>query len=133
MTASDRAVELATTAAQAAADKLGTDIVLIDVSDRLVITDVFVVVTGANERQVGAIRDAIEEALLALKAKPVRREGEREGRWVLLDFLDVVVHVQHPEERVFYSLERLWKDCPEIPWVDRDKTIHDEARAAASE
>ena len=133
MTASDRAVELATTAAQAAADKLGTDIVLIDVSDRLVITDVFVVVTGANERQVGAIRDAIEEALLALKAKPVRREGEREGRWVLLDFLDIVVHVQHPEERVFYSLERLWKDCPEISWVDRDKTIHDEARAAASE
>ncbi len=133
MTASDRAVELATVAAQAAADKLATDLVLLDVSERLVITDAFVLCTGNNERQVGAICEAIEDALRKLGAKPARREGEREGRWVLLDFVDVVVHVQHQEERVFYALERLWKDCPAIPWVDKDKLVHDEARAAASE
>ena len=133
MTASDRAVELATVAAQAAADKLATDVVLLDVSERLVITDAFVLCTGANERQVGAICEAVEEALRKHDAKPARREGEREGRWVLLDFLDVVVHVQHQEERVFYALERLWKDCPAIPWTDRDRLVHDEARAAASE
>ncbi|HVU74305.1 MAG TPA: ribosome silencing factor [Mycobacteriales bacterium] len=145
MTASDRAVELATVAAQAAADKLATDLVLLDVSERLVITDAFVLCTGNNERQVGAICEAIEDALRKLGAKPARREGEREGRWVLLDFVDVVVHVQHQEERVFYALERLWKDCPAIPWVDKDAgrrepasgpdgdVAHDEARAAASE
>jgi ribosome-associated protein len=120
MTATERAVELAQAAAQAAADKLGTDITLIDVSERLVITDVFVIASGANERQVGAIVDGVEESLRGLGAKPIRREGEREGRWVLLDFADVVVHVQHQEERVFYALERLWKDCPAIPWTDRD-------------
>jgi ribosome-associated protein len=133
MTASDRAVELATAAAQAAADKLATDIVLLDVSERLVITDAFVVCTGTNERQVGAICEAVEDALRAHDAKPARREGEREGRWVLLDFVDVVVHVQHQEERVYYALERLWKDCPAIPWSDRDAPLHDEARAAAAE
>ena len=133
MTASDRAVELATVAAQAAADKLATDIVLLDVSERLVITDAFVLCTGSNERQVGAICEEIEEKLRSHGAKPARREGEREGRWVLLDFVDIVVHVQHQEERVFYALERLWKDCPEIPWIDRDQLAHDEARAAASE
>jgi ribosome-associated protein len=131
MTASDRAVELACAAAQAAADKLGSDIVLLDVSDRLVITDAFVLVSGSNERQVRAIHEGIEEALQLLGSKPARREGEREGRWVLLDFVDVVVHVQHQEERVFYSLERLWKDCPAIPWTDRDEVAHREQRAAA--
>jgi ribosome-associated protein len=129
MTASDRAAALATAAAQAAADKLGRDIMLLDVSERLVITDAFVLVSGSNERQVRAIVDAVEEALLRLGTKPVRREGERAGRWVLLDFVDVVVHVQHQEERVFYSLERLWKDCPVIPWEDADAPAH----AAAGE
>jgi ribosome-associated protein len=118
VTATDTARELATVAAQAAADKLATDILIIDVSDRLAITDCFVVVTGANDRQVGAIVDEVEEKMRLAGVKPVRREGERDGRWVLLDFLEIVVHVQHSEERVFYALDRLWKDCPTIPFVD---------------
>ena len=118
MTATDHARDLALVAAQAAADKLATDIVLIDVSDRLAITDVFVVATGNNERQVEAIVDEVEEKVRLAGAKPIRREGQRDGRWVLLDYGDIVVHVQHAEERVFYSLERLWKDCPFIPFVD---------------
>lgn len=124
MPATDRARELALVAAQAAADKKADDIVLLDVADQLVITDVFVVASAPNERQVIAITDAIEEALLGLpeKAKPVRREGERAGRWVLLDYIDIVVHIQHSEEREFYALDRLWKDCERIPFVDRDLT-----------
>jgi ribosome-associated protein len=120
--ASERAVELALTAAQAAADKKAENIILLDVADQLVITDAFVLASAPNERQVLAIVDAIEERLLGLseKAKPVRREGERAGRWVLLDYIDVVVHVQHSEERDFYALDRLWKDCPHIEFVDRD-------------
>jgi ribosome-associated protein len=80
-----------------------------------VITDCFVLASAPNERQVRAVVDAIEERLLAMKTKPVRREGQEEGRWVLLDFLDIVVHVQHTEERTYYALERLWKDCPSLP------------------
>ena len=114
MTATDRALELTRAAASAAVDKLGTDLVAYDVSEQLAITDVFLVVTAANERQVGAVVDGIEEALRAHDVKPVRREGEREQRWVLLDYLDLVVHIQHTEERQFYALERLWRDCPEI-------------------
>jgi ribosome-associated protein len=115
VSASERATELALLAAEAAADKLATDISAIDVSEHLVITDVFVVVSAGNERQVAAVVDAVEERLLRAGAKPVRREGERDGRWVLLDYVDIVVHVQHAEERVFYGLDRLWKDCPLIP------------------
>jgi ribosome-associated protein len=113
---------MALVAAQAAADKKADDIVLLDVADQLVITDVFLVASAPNERQVIAITDAIEEALLNLpeKAKPVRREGERAGRWVLLDYIDIVVHIFHSEEREFYALDRLWKDCPRIPFTDRD-------------
>ena len=118
MTATEQAIALARTAAQAAADKLATDIVLIDVSDRLAITDVFVVATGSNERQVEAIVDSVEEKAQRAGRKPIRREGQRDGRWVLLDYGDIVVHIQHAEERVFYSLERLWKDCPAIPFAD---------------
>src|SRR4051794_3708789 len=118
MTATDSAISLARTAAQAAADKLASDIVLIDVSDRLAITDVFVIVTGSNERQVEAIVDEVEEKLRLAGSKPLRREGRRDGRWVLLDYSDIVVHVQHAEERAFYSLERLWKDCPLISFDD---------------
>jgi len=120
--ATERARELALAAAQAAADKKADDIVLLDVADQLVITDIFLVASAPNERQVTAITDAIEEALLNLpeKAKPVRREGERAGRWVLLDYVDIVVHIQHSEEREFYALDRLWKDCPTIEFVDRD-------------
>jgi ribosome-associated protein len=118
MTATEEAIELAQISAQAAADKLATDIVLIDVSDRLAITDVFVVATGSNERQVEAIVDSVEEQAAKSGRKPIRREGQRDGRWVLLDYGDVVVHVQHAEERVFYALERLWKDCPFIAFTD---------------
>ena len=118
MTATDNAMTLARVAAQAAADKLAKDILLVDVSDRLAITDVFVIVTGANERQVGAIVDSVEEKMRAAGCPPPRREGERDGRWVLLDFGDVIVHVQHSEERVFYALDRLWKDCPTVAFVD---------------
>jgi ribosome-associated protein len=114
VSASDRAIELATTAATAAEDKLATDVLALDVSEQLVITDIFLLASAPNDRQVKAIVDAVEEALLAKGAKPVRREGTREGRWVLLDYVDVVVHVQHSEEREYYSLERLWRDCPAI-------------------
>jgi ribosome-associated protein len=119
MTATDEARATALVAAQAAADKLATDVLLIDVSDRLAITDVFVLATGGNERQVESIVDEVEAKLREHGSKPIRREGQRDGRWVLLDYGDVVVHVQHAEERVFYALERLWKDCPTIPFVDR--------------
>jgi len=119
VTATDEARETALIAAQAAADKLGTDIVVIDVRERLAITDAFVVVSGSNARQVEAIVDEVEEKLRLHGVKPIRREGRRDGRWVLLDYGDVVVHVQHAEERVFYALERLWKDCPVIPFFDR--------------
>jgi ribosome-associated protein len=112
--ASDRAIELAAAAAVAAEEKLATDVLALDVSEQLVITDVFLLASAPNDRQVKAIVDAIEEALMAKGAKPVRREGTREGRWVLLDYVDVVVHVQHSEEREYYSLERLWRDCPQL-------------------
>ena len=121
MPASERARELALTAAQAAADKKAEQIMIIDVADRLVITDAFVLASASSERQVNAIVDAVEERLRALpeSAKPIRREGEREGRWVLLDYEDVVLHIQHREDREFYALDRLWKDCPTIPFTDR--------------
>jgi ribosome-associated protein len=120
--ATERAIELAQTAAQAAADKKAQEIIILDVADQLVITDAFLLASAPNERQVLAISDAIQESLLELpeKVKPVRREGERAGRWVLLDYIDIVVHVQHTEEREFYALDRLWKDCPTIPFNDRD-------------
>ncbi|GAA1607003.1 ribosome silencing factor [Actinoplanes couchii] len=122
MPVTERALELAMAAAQAAADKKAHDISVIDVGEQLYITDAFVIASASNERQVMAVVDAIEEALLKLpeKAKPERREGHQQGRWVLLDFVDIVVHVQHEEEREFYALDKLWKDCPVIPFVDRD-------------
>jgi ribosome-associated protein len=114
MTATPRAIELIREAARAASDKLATDLVAFDVSDQLVITDAFLLCSAANDRQVKAVVDEIEDRLRELGAKPVRREGERDGRWVLLDYADIVVHVQHTEERTFYALERLWRDCPVI-------------------
>jgi len=114
VTATPRAVELIEIAAMAAADKLATDIIAYDVSDQLVITDAFLLCSAANDRQVRSIVDEIELKLSQAGAKPVRREGERDGRWVLLDYIDVVIHVQHADERIFYALERLWKDCPVI-------------------
>ncbi len=114
MTASDRALELVNLAAVAADSKQGEDIVALDVSGPLPLTDAFVLVTGRNERNVLAIASEVEERMIEAGVKPLRREGRQEGRWVLLDFGDVVVHVFHEEDRMFYSLERLWKDCPVI-------------------
>jgi ribosome-associated protein len=115
--ATDDARRLALIAASAADDKMANEVVVLDVSDQLVITDCFVIASAPNERQVGAIVDNVEEKMREAGVKPTRREGAREGRWVLLDFVDVVVHVQHAEERSFYGLERLWKDCPRIEFV----------------
>ena len=114
MTATDRAIELVTIAAQAASDKLANDIIAFDVSDQLVITDAFVLCSAPNDRQVKSIVDEIEEKLRDAGVKPIRREGERDGRWVLIDYGEIVVHVQHDEERTYYSLERIWRDCPTI-------------------
>ena len=111
MTATDRAVELVVTAARAAADKLASQIVAFDVSDQLAITDAFLIASASNDRQVKAIVDEVEEKLRDAGAKPLRREGERDGRWVLIDYGEVVIHIQHEEERQFYALERLWRDC----------------------
>ena len=114
MTATEHAIDIARLAALAALDKLASDPIAFDVSERLAITDIFLIVSAGNERQVGAIVDAIDEKLLQQGIKAVRREGDRENRWVLIDYLDTVVHVQHNEERALYALERLWKDCPRI-------------------
>ena len=115
MTATERAVELAVVAARAASNLKADEIIALDVSEQLVLTDVVLIASGTNERQVAAIVDAVEEAMYKAGAKPLRREGKSEGRWVLLDFGEVVVHVQHAEDRVYYALERLWKDCPAVP------------------
>jgi ribosome-associated protein len=103
---------------------------IVDVSDRLAITDAFVLASAPNERQVQAIVDEVEERLREHGVRPVRREGVAESRWVLLDFVDVVVHVQHAEERAYYALERLWKDCPTIPFVDRSAPPADTGTAS---
>jgi ribosome-associated protein len=102
-------------AAEAASDKLADDIIAFDVSEQLAITDAFILCSAPSDRQVKAIVDGIEERLRDLAGRPLRREGEREGRWVLLDYSEIVVHVQHSEDRQYYSLEKLWKDCPLIP------------------
>ncbi|RVW05522.1 ribosome silencing factor [Rhodococcus xishaensis] len=114
MSASNEAIALARIAALAADEKLASDVVVLDVAEQLVITDCFVLASAPNERQVNAVVENIEDKLREAGHKPVRREGTREGRWALLDYVDVVVHVQHTDERNFYALDRLWKDCPEI-------------------
>ncbi|RNE57226.1 ribosome silencing factor [Cryobacterium tepidiphilum] len=115
MTASAHALELLQVAAAAADSKAGEDLVALDVSQPLPLADVFLLVTGRNERNVVAIAGEIEDKLIEHGAKPLRREGRAEGRWILIDFGDLVVHVFHEEERMYYGLERLWKDCPVIP------------------
>nr|WP_276549444.1 ribosome silencing factor [Brachybacterium muris] len=106
---------MARIAGQAAADKLANEVIALDVSEQVVITDIFLVCSGDSERQVSAIVDGVEESLLKeCRRKPLRREGERDARWVLLDYGDIVVHVQHAEDRAFYALERLWRDAPVI-------------------
>ncbi|MEI2765908.1 MAG: ribosome silencing factor [Dermatophilaceae bacterium] len=112
MPAPDSALVVAKVAAQAAADKIAQDVVAIDVSAQLALTDVFVIASASNERQVGAIVDEVERRLHEIGVPVLRREGQRDGRWVLIDVGDVVVHVQHEQERAFYQLDRLWRDCP---------------------
>ncbi|BBZ15750.1 ribosome silencing factor [Mycolicibacterium gadium] len=112
MSASQEAIDMATVAARAASAKLAEDVIVIDVSGQLVITDCFVIASASNERQVNAIVDEVEEKMRLAGHKPARREGGREGRWTLLDFVDIVVHIQHQDERDFYALDRLWRDCP---------------------
>lgn len=115
MPASPEAVALARTAALAASEKLATDIVGLDVSAQLPLSDIFLIASGANERQVHSIVDAVEEQLQRTHAvKAVRREGLRESRWSLLDFKDIIVHVFHEEDRQYYALEKLWSDCPVV-------------------
>jgi ribosome-associated protein len=115
VTASPRARELVNVAAAAADSKQAEDIVALDVSGPLPLTDVFLIATGRNERNVVAIAGEVEDKMLEAGAKTIRREGRAEGRWILLDFGDLIVHVFHEEDRMYYSLERLWKDCPTIP------------------
>jgi len=126
VTATESSIAIARTAAKAAADKIAQDIVAMDVSERLALADVFLIASAPSERQVNAIVDGIEEELAKQDLRPVRREGRSGGRWVLLDYADVVIHVQHEEDRVFYALERLWKDCPVV-----DLQLGDDASAKA--
>ena len=129
MTASPEAREMAAIAARAADDKLATDIVVIDVSGQLIITDCFVLASADTERQVNSVVDEIEDKLREAGHKPLRREGTREGRWALLDYNELVVHIQHVDERDYYSLDRLWKDCPvvEIEGVESSRRSADDA------
>lgn len=111
-------MELVGIAARAASEKLADDIIAYDVSEQLFITDAFLLCSAPNDRQVASIVEEIETKLREAGHKPVRREGERDHRWVLLDYVDIVIHVQHDEERQFYALERLWKDCPAVRLPD---------------
>lgn len=115
MTASKEALRIVQIAAQAASDKMADNLVALDVTSPMPLTDIFLIASGRNERQVMAISDAIEEALLEHGVKLLRREGKSTGRWILLDFGFVICHVMHEEERVYYSLERIWSDCPVVP------------------
>ncbi|MFT4214042.1 MAG: ribosome silencing factor [Microbacterium sp.] len=115
MTATERTHELVRLAAVAADGKGAEDLLAFDVSEPLPLVDAFLLATGSSERNVAAIADAVEEAMLDAGVKRLRREGRQEARWVLLDFGDLVVHVFHEQERIFYGLERLWKDCPIVP------------------
>ncbi len=127
MTATDSSIATARHAARAASEKLADDIVALDVSERLALADVFLIASAPSERQVNAIVDGIEEELAKFDLKPTRREGRSGGRWVLLDYGDIVIHVQHEEDRVFYALERLWKDCPVV-----DLQLGDDVSAKAT-
>ena len=113
-------------AAEAASSKKADRIAILDVSELLVITDHFLICSGSNERQVRTIAEEVEKRLLEQhRVKPFRREGEREGRWILLDYVDFVVHVFGPEERDYYDLERLWADAPRVPYHENGATGSD--------
>ena len=116
MTESRRA---AVAAARAAASKQGRDVLVLDVRELIVITDYFVIASGSSDRQVRTVAEEIERAVKAQGLRPVRREGEREGRWVLLDFVDFVAHVFQDQDREYYGLERLWADAPPVEPEER--------------
>src|SRR5581483_985358 len=110
---------MAVAAARAAGSKQAADIVILDVHDLIVITDFFVIATGTSDRQVKTIVEEVEKALRETGMKPLRREGETEAQWVLLDYVDVVVHVFSKEQREYYDLERLWRDAPRVEWEEQ--------------
>ena len=112
MTISSRTLKITQVAASAAIAKIAEDVVALDLSDQLVLSEVFLIVTGQNEAQVDAIADEVERQLAAIGDKPIRREHGAE--WILLDYSDLVVHVQSAELRKYYMLDRLWNDCPKI-------------------
>lgn len=114
MNDSYKAHEIVRVALVAALAKKAVDIVVFDVSQRFALADIFFIVSASNERQVNSIVDGIEEALLLSDYKPLTREGRNGGRWVLLNYSDVVFHVQHEDEREFYALDRLFNDCPKL-------------------
>jgi ribosome-associated protein len=108
--------EIAVTAARAAADKQAVDVTILDVSDLIAITDYFVICSGSSDRQLKTLVEEVEKAVREIGERPVRREGEADAGWVLLDYIDVVVHVFAQEEREYYDLERLWRDAPRLTW-----------------
>ncbi|NBU22401.1 MAG: ribosome silencing factor [Actinobacteria bacterium] len=114
MTATKQAIELTKLAASAAEDKLAENLVALDVSEPFALADVFLIASAKNERQAAAIADAIEEKLQEAGYKAKYREGMAAARWILLDFGDLVVHIMNEDEREYYSLERLWRDCPVV-------------------
>lgn len=114
MTASEKSQALAEVAAHAADEKNARDIAVLDVSDLMAIADIFLVASADNERQVRAVVEEIEDKLTERGEEPLRREGNRENRWVLLDYGGLVIHVQRDAEREFYGLDRLYRECPLI-------------------
>ena len=115
MMQSPSAADMLQIAADAARAKGGEDLLALNVSEPLPLVDIFLLVTGNSERNVAAIADEVEDRMIEAGHKRVRREGRSEARWVLLDFGELIVHVFHEEERTYYGLERLWKDCPVVP------------------
>jgi ribosome-associated protein len=114
LSASEKALEIVQIAASAALEKVAENLVALDVSNPMPLTDIFLIASGRNERQVMAISDAIEEKLLERDVKLLRREGKSTGRWILLDFGEIICHIMHEEDRIYYSLERIWSDCPVV-------------------
>ena len=111
------ALQLAQVAASAADEKQGTDIMVLDVGDVLAITELFVVATASNSRQVGAIQSEVSHKVREkLGRSPLRSEGTVEQQWVLIDYGDVVIHIFAQEAREFYEIERLYTDVPQLPW-----------------
>ena len=113
---------IATAAAEAARDKQAADVAVLDVAALLTITDYFVICSVASGPQLKAVTEAVEERIRTeLDRRPVRREGDAEGGWLLLDYIDVVVHVFAQEEREYYDLERLWRDAPRLGWIGSEQ------------